>query len=104
VTLALPLKVSNPPVPLIWSSLLYYSRDCSLELSHTVVSLPRRGLRPLVLLRQREGHGRVRQTALIAPEINPKPLVPRSGQPPRLRRALAAGPSGATVPMSAPGR
>jgi hypothetical protein len=102
VTPTLPLKVSNPPVPLIWSLLLCCSRDCSPELSHTAVSLPRRVQRPLVLPRRREGHGRVRQTARNAPELAPKPLEPHRGQPPRLRRALAAGPSGATVHVSAP--
>jgi hypothetical protein len=47
-TPALPLKVSNPLVPLIWSSPLYCSRDFSPELSHVAVSPPRRGLGPLV--------------------------------------------------------
>jgi hypothetical protein len=74
VTPALPLKVSNPLVPLIWLSPLCCSRDCSPEQSRAAVSPPRRGLRSLVPLRQREGHGRVRQTALNVPELNPKPL------------------------------
>jgi hypothetical protein len=90
VTPALPLKVSNPPAPLIWSLLLCCSRDCSPELSRAAVSPPRRVQRPLVLPRRREGHDRVRQTALNAPELAPKPLEPRCGQPPRLRRALTA--------------
>jgi hypothetical protein len=51
VTPALPLKVSNLLVPLIWSSPLCCSRDCSPEQSRVVVSLPRRGLRSLVPLR-----------------------------------------------------
>jgi hypothetical protein len=50
-TPALPLKVSNPPVPLIWPSPLCCSRDCSLEQSRADVSSPRRGLRSLVPLR-----------------------------------------------------
>jgi hypothetical protein len=104
VTPALPLKVSNPPAPLIWSLLLCCSRDSSLELSRATVSPPRRVQRLLVLSRRRDTHGRVRQTALNTPELVPKPLEPRRGQPPCLRRALAAGPSGATVPVSAPGR
>jgi hypothetical protein len=103
-TPALPLKVSNPPVPLIWSSPLYCSRDCSPEQSSAAVSPPCHGLRSLVPLRRREGHGRVRQTALIAPRLVPKPREPRHGQPPRLRRTLATGPSGAITPKSAPGR
>jgi hypothetical protein len=53
----LPLKVSNPPVPLIWSSPLCYSRDCSPEQSRAAVSSPRRGLRSLVPMCQRESHG-----------------------------------------------
>jgi hypothetical protein len=60
--------------------------------------------RPLVLPRRRNAHVRVRQTALNAPELNPEPLVPHRGQPSRLRRALTAGPSGATAPKLAPGR
>jgi hypothetical protein len=101
---ALPLKVRNPPTPLIWSLLLYCSRDCSPELSRTAVSLPRRVQCLLLPPRRRDAHGRVRQTTLIVPELNPNPLVPRRGQPPRLRQALAVGPSGATAPVSTPGR
>jgi hypothetical protein len=56
-TPALPLKVSNTPVPLIWSSPLCCSCDCSPEQPHVAVSPPHRGLRSLVPLRQREGHG-----------------------------------------------
>jgi hypothetical protein len=59
---------------------------------------------PFGVPRRREGHGRVCQTALNTPELAPKPQEPRRGQPPRLRRALTAGPSGATTPVSAPGR
>jgi hypothetical protein len=56
-TPALPLKVSNPPMPLIWSSPLCCSRDCTLEQSSITVSPLCRGLRSLVPLRPREGHG-----------------------------------------------
>jgi hypothetical protein len=97
VTPAFPLKVSNLPTPLFPCLLPWSSRDCSPELIHTAVSPPHRGLRPLVPLRQRDAHDRVCQTALNAPELFPKPLEPRRGQSPRLRRALAAGPSGATA-------
>jgi hypothetical protein len=100
-TPALLLEVSNLLVPLIWSSPLYSSRDCSPKQSSAAVSPLRRGLRPLVPLRQREGHGRVRQTALIAPRLVPEPLVPRRGRPARLRRTLVVGPSGATAPKPA---
>jgi hypothetical protein len=58
----------------------------------------------MVLPRQHDAPGRVRQTALNTPELAPEPLEPHRGQPPRLRRALTAGPSGATAPVSAPGR
>jgi hypothetical protein len=84
MTPALPFKVSNPPEPLIWSLLLCCSRDCSPELSHAAVSPPRRVQRLLVLPRQRDTHGRVRQTALNTLELAPKPLELRRGQPPRL--------------------
>jgi hypothetical protein len=100
-TPALLLKVSNLPVPLIWLSSLYSSRDCSPEQSSAAVSPLRHGLRPLVPLRQRVGHGRVRQTALVAPRLVPEPLVPHHGRSARLRRTLAVGPSGATAPKSA---
>jgi hypothetical protein len=76
---ALPLKVSNPHAPLIWSLLLCCSCDYSPELSRAAVSPPCRVQRPLVLPRRREGHDRVRQTALNAPELAPKPLEPRCG-------------------------
>jgi hypothetical protein len=82
---ALPLKVSNLLVPLIWSFQLCCSRDCSPEQPRTAVSPPRRGPRSLVPLRQREGHGRTHQIALNAPELAPEPLEPCRGQPPRLR-------------------
>jgi hypothetical protein len=101
-TPALLLEVSDLPVPLIWLSSLYSSRDCSPEQSSVAVSPLRRGLRPLVPLRQRVGHGRVRQASLIAPRLVPDPLVPCRGRSARLRRTLATGPSGATAPRSAP--
>jgi hypothetical protein len=104
LTPALPLKVRNPPAPLIWSSLLCCSCDFSSELSHAAVSPPRRVQHILVLPRRHDTHGRVRQTALMStPELAPKPLEPRRGQPPCLQRALAMDLSSATVPVSAPG-
>jgi hypothetical protein len=95
------LEVSNLPVPLIWLSSLYSSRDCSSEQSSAAVSALRRGLRPLVPLRRRVGHGRVRQTSLIASRLVPEPLVPCRGRSARLRQTLAVGPSGATAPNPA---
>jgi hypothetical protein len=90
------------PTPLIRLLLPFCPRDCSPELIRAAVSPSRRMQRPLVLPRQRDTHGRVRQTALNAPELFPKPLEPRRGQSPRLRRALAAGPSSATAFRSGP--
>jgi hypothetical protein len=90
--------------PLIRSLLPWLARDCSLELPRAAVNPPRRVQRPLVLPRRRDAHVRVCQTALNAPKLVPKPLEPRRGQPPRLRRALDAGPSDATAPVSAPSR
>jgi hypothetical protein len=60
-----------------------------------------RGLR-LVLPRRRDAHGRVRRVTLNVPDPFPMPLEPRCGRPPRLRRALATGLSGATALMSGP--
>jgi hypothetical protein len=60
VTPALPLKVSNPPAPLIWSFLLCCSRDCSPKVSRAAISPSRRVQRLLVLPRRRDTHGRVR--------------------------------------------
>jgi hypothetical protein len=99
---ALLLEVSNLPVPLIWLSLLYSSSNCSPEQSSAAVIPLRRGLRSLVPPRRREGHGRVRQTPLIAPGPVLEPLEPRRGRSARLRRTLAVGPSGATMFRSAP--
>jgi hypothetical protein len=47
-------------------------------------------------------HSRVRRVTLNKPDPFPKPLEPRRGRPPRLRRALAVGPNGATALMSGP--
>jgi hypothetical protein len=102
VTPALLLEVSNLPVPLIWSSPLYCLHDCLPENSSAAVSPLRRGLHPLVPLRQREGHDRVRQIARITPRPVPKPREPRRGRSARLRRTLAARPSGATAFRSSP--
>jgi hypothetical protein len=55
-TPALPLKVSNPLVPLIWTSPLCCSRDCSPEQSRVAASPTRHGLSSLVPLHQCEGH------------------------------------------------
>jgi hypothetical protein len=47
-------------------------------------------------------HGCVRRVALNVSDPFPKPLEPHRGRPPCLRRALAAGPSGATAFRSCP--
>jgi hypothetical protein len=101
VTPALLLEVSNLLVPLIWPSSLYSSRDCLPEQPSIAVSPPRRGLRSLVPPRRCEGHGRVCQTTLIVPRLVSESLVPCRGRSARLRRTLAAGPSGATAPKPA---
>jgi hypothetical protein len=63
-----------------------------------------RGLRSLAPPCRFCAHGCVRRVALNVPDHFPKPLEPCRGCPPRLRRALAVGPSGATALMSSPGR
>jgi hypothetical protein len=68
-----------------------YSRRCS---------PPRRVLRPRVPPCRFCAHGQVRQIALSALELIPKPLEPSRGQSPHLRRDFTAGSSGATVPAS----
>jgi hypothetical protein len=85
MTLAFPLEVSNLPAPLIQPLLPWLARDCSPELLRATVSPPRRVQRPLVLPRRRDAPGRVRQIALNAPELVPKPMEPHRGQPPCLR-------------------
>jgi hypothetical protein len=57
MTPALPLEVSNLPMPLIWPLLPWLARDFSLELLRAADSLPRRVQCPLVLPRQRDAHG-----------------------------------------------
>jgi hypothetical protein len=94
------LEVRNLPVPLIRLLLPFCPCNSSPELIRAAVSPPRCVPRSLVLLRRRGAHGRVRQIALSVLELFPKPLEPRRGRPPRLRRALAARPSGATAPAS----
>jgi hypothetical protein len=98
-----PLKVSNLPAPLFPCLLPWSLRDCSPELIRAAVSPPRSGLHPLVSPCRLCAHGRVHRTTLSAPELLPKPLEPHRGQSPRLWRALAVGPSGATALVSDPG-
>jgi hypothetical protein len=94
------LEVSNLSVPLIRPLLPFCPRNSSPELIRAAVSPPRRVPRSLVLLRRRGAHSRVRQIAMSSLEVFPKPVEPRRGCPPRLRRALAARPSGTTAPAS----
>jgi hypothetical protein len=75
------LEVSNLPAPLIQQLLPFCPCDVSPELICAAVSPPRRVQRPLVLLRQRDAHGRVRKTARNAPELFPKPLEPAVASP-----------------------
>jgi hypothetical protein len=89
--------VSNLVVPLIRPLLPFCPRNSSPELIRAAVSPPRHVPRSLVLLRRRGAHDQVCQIALSALELFPKPLESRRGCPPRLRRALAVRPSGATA-------
>jgi hypothetical protein len=91
------LEVSNLPVPLIRPLLSFCPRNSSQKLICAVVSPPHRVPRSLVLLCRRGAHARVRQIALSALELFPKPLEPRRGHPPHLRRDLAVEPSGASL-------
>jgi hypothetical protein len=86
------LEVSNLPVPLIQPLLPFCPRNSSPELIRAAISPPRHVPRSLVLLRRRGAHGRVRQIALSALELFPKPLEPRRGNPPHLRRDRAVPP------------
>jgi hypothetical protein len=81
VTPTLPLEVSNLPAHLIWSLLPWLARDCSPELPRAAVSPPRHVQHPLVLPRRRDAHGRVRQTALNAPELPPSLWRPTVASP-----------------------
>jgi hypothetical protein len=74
--------------------------NSSPELIRAAVSPPRRVMRPLVPSCRFCAHGRVRQITLSALELFPKPLEPRHGQSPRLRRDFVARSSGATAPTS----
>jgi hypothetical protein len=86
------LEVSNLPMPLFRQVSPPCPRTSSPELIRAVVSPPHRVLHPLVLSRRRGTHGRVCHVALNALELFPKPLEPRHGRPPRLRRDRAAPP------------
>jgi hypothetical protein len=87
----------KPSCALIHLLLSFCPHNSSPELISVVVSPPHRVPRSLVLLRRRGAHGRVCQIALSALELFPKPLQPRHGHPPRLRRDLAVEPSGAAL-------
>jgi hypothetical protein len=54
---ALPLKVSNIPVPLLPYVMHWLASNCSPELPRAAVSPPRRVQRPLVLPRRRGALG-----------------------------------------------
>jgi hypothetical protein len=93
------LVVSNLPMPLIRLLLFLCLCNSSPELIRTAVSPPRRVPRSLVPLRRRGTHGRVCHVALNTPDPLPRPLEPRHGRPPRLRRDFAVGSGGATAPV-----
>jgi hypothetical protein len=79
-------------------------RNCSPELVAPPRDFSHCGLRSLAPPCRFCAHGRVRRVALNVPDHLPKPLEPRHGCPPCLRRALAVGLSGATALKSDPGR
>jgi hypothetical protein len=94
------LVVSNFPMPLIRPLLSLCLGNSSLELIRAAVSLPHRVPRSLVPLRWRGTHGRVSHVALNTTDPLSKPLEPRHGRPPHLRRDFAAGSSSTTAPVS----
>jgi hypothetical protein len=97
------LEMSTLPMPLFRQVSPQRPRNCSLELVVPLRNLSHRGLRSLAPPCRFCAHSRVRRVALNVSDPFPKPLEPRRGQPPRLRRTLAAGPSGAITSKSAPG-
>jgi hypothetical protein len=75
------LEVSNLLLPLIRPLLSFCPHNSLPELIRAAASPPHRVPRSLVLLRRRGAHGRVRQIALSAFELFPKPLEPHHGHP-----------------------
>jgi hypothetical protein len=71
------------------------------RVSCAAVELFHRGLRSLAPPCRFCAHGRVRRDTLNVSGPFPKPPEPRRGRSARLRRTLAAGPSGATAPKLA---
>jgi hypothetical protein len=98
------LEVSTLPMPLFRQELPQLPRNCSPELAAPPRNLFYCDLHSLVPLCRFCAHGRVRRVALNLFDLFLKSPEPRRGQPSRLRRTLAAGPSGATTPKPAPGR
>jgi hypothetical protein len=98
------LEVSTLPMPLFRQVLPQRPCNCSPKLAAPPWNLFHRGLRSLAPLCRFYTHSRVRRVTLNMPDPFPKPPEPRRGQPSRLRRTLAVGPSGATAPNPAPDR
>jgi hypothetical protein len=88
----------QPSHAFILPSIAQCPHNSSPELIRAAVSPPRRVLRPLVPPCRFCAHGRVRQIALSALELFPKPLESRPGQSPCLQRDFVVGSSGATAP------
>jgi hypothetical protein len=96
------LEVSTLPMLLFCQVSPQSLRNCSSKLVAPSRDFSHRGLRSLVPLCRFCAHGCVRRVALNVPDPFPKPLEPRRGRPPHLRRALAGGPSGTAALMSSP--
>jgi hypothetical protein len=95
------LEVRNLPIPLILQVSPQSPRNFSPELAAPPRNLYHCGLRSLAPPCRFCAHGRVRRDALNVSSPFPKPPEPRCGRSARLRRTIAAGPSGATAPKSA---
>jgi hypothetical protein len=96
------LEVRILPMPLFRQVSSLRPRNCSPELAALPQKLSHCGLHSLVPPCQFYAHGWVHRVALNVSDPFPKPQEPHRGQPSRLRRTLAAGPSGAIAPKPAP--
>jgi hypothetical protein len=95
------LEVSILPMPLFRQVSSLRPRNCSSELVAPPQNLFYRGLRSLAPQCRFCAHGRVRRVALNVSDPSPKPQEPHHSRSARLRRTLAAGPSGTTAPKPA---
>jgi hypothetical protein len=96
------VEVSTLPMPLFCQVSRSRPRNCSSELVAPPLDFSHRGLRFLAPPCRFCAHGRVRRVTLNVSDPFPKPLEPTPWPPPRLRRALAVGSSGANAFRSSP--